>query len=177
MSRWLVDASVLLAAEDADDDNHDAAVGLLESAHPLLTLDLAFYEVSDVAIRAWHDQEAAARLRDRVAAIADDEGVMRAEPSLLERAERIAAHHGIAVYDASYVAAADASSARLVSCDIRDLVSRGLAVLPADVGDTTDADRPRQRGRGASKQVLGPTSPDVEATPTVRDADEGATRA
>jgi predicted nucleic acid-binding protein len=76
-----------------------------------------------------------------VAAIADDGGVIRAEPSLLERAERIAAHHGIALYDASYVAAADASSARLVSCDIRDLVSRDLAVLPADVRTATGADR------------------------------------
>ena len=118
MTPWLVDASVLLAAEDADDDNHDAAVELLEAAHPLLTLDLAFYEVSNVAIRAWHDQEAAGRLRSMVAAIADDGGVIRAEPSLLERAERIAANHGIAVYDASYVAAADVASARLVSCDL-----------------------------------------------------------
>lgn len=142
---WLVDAGVLLASEDADDDNHDAAVRLLESAHPLLTLDLASYEVSNVAIRAWHDQQAAARLRSRVAAIADDGGVIRAEPSLLERAERIAAHHGIAVHDAGYVAAADASSARLVSCDIRDLVSRGLAVLPADACTTVEADRPTRR--------------------------------
>jgi predicted nucleic acid-binding protein len=142
MTPWLVDASVLLAAEDADDGNHDAAVELLEAAHPLLTLDLAFYEVSNVALRAWHDQEAADRLRNRVAAIADDRGVIRSEPSLLERAERIAVDHGIAVYDASYVAAADASSARLVSCDIRDLVPRGLAVLPADVRTATDTDRP-----------------------------------
>jgi predicted nucleic acid-binding protein len=138
---WLVDASVLLAAEDADDDNHDAAVELLEAAHPLLTLDLAFYEVSNVAIRAWHDQKAAGRLRSMVAAIADDGGVIRAGPSLLEHAERVAAHHGIAVYDASYVAAAEASSARLVSCDLRDLVSRDLAVLPADLRTDAETDR------------------------------------
>lgn len=143
MTRWLVDASVLLAAEDADDDNHDAAVGLLEAAHPLLTLDLAFYEVSNVALRAWHDQAAARRLRSRVEAIADDGGVIRAEPSLLDRAERIAAQHDIAVYDASYVAAADASAARLVSCDFRDLVSRGLAVLPVDVMAATETHRPQ----------------------------------
>lgn len=142
MTRWLVDASVLLAAEDADDDNHDAAVVLLEAADPLLTLDLAFYEVSNVAICAWQDPAAAVRLRARVAAIADDGGVLRAEPSLLERAERLAARHGIAVYDAAYVAAADVSSARLVSCDIRDLVSLGLAVLPADVPTATETDRP-----------------------------------
>jgi predicted nucleic acid-binding protein len=98
--------------------------------------------VSNVAIRVWQDPAAAVRLRARVAAIADDGGVIRAEPSLLERAERIAARHGIAVCDASYVAAADVSSARLVSCDIRDLVSRGLAVLPADVPAAPETDWP-----------------------------------
>jgi predicted nucleic acid-binding protein len=174
---WLVDASVLLAAEDADDVNHDAAVELLEAAHPLLTLDLAFYEVSNVAVRAWHDHEAAGRLRSRVAAIADEGGVIRAEPSLLERAERIAAHHAIAVYDAAYVAAADASSARLVSCDIRDLVSRGLAVLPADARVATKTDQPQSRAHDDTKPVAGPTPPDAEAASTARDADEGGTRA
>lgn len=142
MTPWLVDASVLLAAEDADDDNHGAAVELLEATHPLLTLDLAFYEVSNVAIRAWHDEEAALRLRSMVAAIAEDGGVIRAEPALLERAERIATDHGIAVYDASYVAAAEVWSAHLVSCDVRDLVSRDLAVLPADLRRPPETDRP-----------------------------------
>jgi predicted nucleic acid-binding protein len=159
---WLVDASVLLAAEDADDDNHDAAVELLEAAHPLLTLDLAYYEVSNVAVRAWHDQDAAGRLRSRVEAIADEGGVIRAEPSLLARAEEIAVDHGIAVYDASYVAAADVSSARLVSCDIRDLVSRDLAVLPADVRTATEADRPQPRAHDDTEPLLGPTSPNAE---------------
>lgn len=177
MTRWLVDASVLLAAEDADDDNHGAAVELLEAAHPLLTLDLAFYEVGNVALRAWRDLEASGRLRSRVAAIADDGGVIRAEPSLLENAERIAVRHDIAVYDASYVAAADASSARLVSCDIRDLVSRGLAVLPADVLTATRTDRPQLRAHDDTEPVPGPTSPDAEAASTVADADEGGTRA
>ncbi len=156
MTPWLVDASVLLAAEDADDDNHDAAVELLEAADPLLTLDLAFYEVSNVAVRAWHDDAAAGRLRSRIAAIADDGGVIRAQPSLLERAERIAAQHGIAVYDAAYVAAADASSARLVSCDIRDLVSRGLAILPADVPGAKEGDGPQPDADGDTEPVAGP---------------------
>jgi predicted nucleic acid-binding protein len=98
--------------------------------------------VSNVAVCAWPDREAADRVRSMVAAIADDGGVVRAEPSLLEHGERIAAHHGIAVYDASYVAAAGASSARLASCDRRDLVSGGFAVLPANVHTATEADRP-----------------------------------
>jgi predicted nucleic acid-binding protein len=176
VTRWLVDASVLLAAEDADDDNHAAAVELLEAAYPLLTLDLAFYEVSNVALRAWHDQEAAGRLRSRVAAIADDGGVIRAEPSLLERAERIAAHHAIAVYDAAYVAAADASSACLASCDIRDLVSRGLAVVPADALTATETDLPKGPKTTPSPSP-GPAPQGAEPASPMADADEGGTRA
>lgn len=153
MIRWLIDASVLLAAEDPGDVNHDAAVELLESSDPLLTLDLALYEVSNVAVHAWRDHSAADRLRSRISAIADEGGVVRAQPSLLEIAERIAIQHDIAVYDASYVAAADASSARLVSCDIRDLVSRGLAVRPADAVMVTETDRGRSIGDDQDSQT------------------------
>ncbi|MHB1975065.1 MAG: hypothetical protein ACYCR4_12425 [Acidimicrobiales bacterium] len=38
----------------------------------------------------------------------------------------------LAFYDAAYVAAARESGGTLVSCDVRDLVSRGLACLPRD---------------------------------------------
>jgi predicted nucleic acid-binding protein len=146
VNRWLVDASVLLAAEDPDDENHDAAVGLLEASDPLLTLDLALYEAGNVALRAWRDEDAAVRLRRRLAAIADDGGMVRGEPSLLERAERLAAEHDISVYDAAYVAAASTSVARLVSCDVRDLVSRGLAVLPAEALEAAEAAEPPTTG-------------------------------
>jgi predicted nucleic acid-binding protein len=157
LTRWLVDASVLLAAEDPADDNHEAAAALLESADPLITLDLALYEASNVAMRAWKDRDAADRLRSRFAAIADDAGIIRVEPSLLERAERIAVQQDIAVYDASYVAAADAASARLVSCDIRDLVSRGLAILPAHVVIAEEADAPRSMAGDETAPVVDST--------------------
>ena len=39
--------------------------------------------------------------------------------------------HGMSVHDAAYIAAARAMNGRLVSCDERDLVSKGLACLPA----------------------------------------------
>jgi predicted nucleic acid-binding protein len=38
----------------------------------------------------------------------------------------------ISVYDAAYVAAADECGHHIVSCDERDLVSKGLAVLPTN---------------------------------------------
>jgi predicted nucleic acid-binding protein len=134
LSLWLLDASVLLASEDADDEHCEDAVKLLGDKDPLATLDLAFYEVSNVAVRAWRDQAAADRLRERVVALAEDGGLVRADSSLLSSAVAIAEDHGISVYDAAYVAAARRAGAQLVSCDVRDLVSRGLACLPGDAG-------------------------------------------
>ncbi len=132
MNLWLLDASTLLASEDPDDDHHRDSRRLLEGNDPLATLDLAFYEVTNVAICAWHDSSAAQRLRSRVAAVGDDGGVVRADAALLESAVGIADENGITVYNATYVAAARALGGQLVSCDVHDLVSRGLALLPGD---------------------------------------------
>lgn len=86
--------------------------------------------MTNVAVRSWRDQPSARRLRSRVTAVADDAGLVRVDTHLLEDAAAIADEHGISVYDAAYVAAARVVSGRLVSCDVGDLVSRGLAVLP-----------------------------------------------
>jgi predicted nucleic acid-binding protein len=129
---WLLDASVLLACEDADDTHHAAARQLLTGPDSLATLDLALYEVTNVAVSAWKDHTAARRLCGLIGALAGDAGMIRAEPSLLEAAADLALTHGLSAYDAAYVAAAAAAGARLVSCDVRDLVSRGLAELPSD---------------------------------------------
>jgi predicted nucleic acid-binding protein len=128
----VVDASVLLASEDTDDANHAHAARLLEGSGPLATLDLALYEVTNVAVCAWRDGAAARRLGERIAALADDGGLVRIEASLMDSAAHIALEHGISVYDASYVAGARACGAQLVSCNVRDLVWRGLALLPVD---------------------------------------------
>lgn len=140
MNLWFVDASVLLASEDTDDANHGDAGRLLGGRDPLATLELVFYEVTNVAVRAWRDLPAADRLRERVAAVGDDGGLIRAGPALLAQAAALADEHGISVYDAAYVAAARASGGELVSCDQRDLVSRGLARLPGTI--PTSAARP-----------------------------------
>ncbi len=130
MRFWFIDASVLLAREDADDDQHEAARELLAGDASLATLDLAYYEVGNVAVRAWRDVQAAARLQGIVAAIATDGGLVRAEETLIAHAVRIADTEGLSVYDAGYVAGAASAGAQLVSCDLRDLVNRGLAVTP-----------------------------------------------
>jgi predicted nucleic acid-binding protein len=136
---WLLDASVLLAAEDHDDSNHADAARLLEGPDGLATLDLALYEVTTVAITAWQDRAAAARLSDRVTAIADDAGLIRSDAALMAAAADTALRHGISVYDAAYVAAALSIGACLVSCDLRDLVAPGLAVLPRDALEAAEA--------------------------------------
>jgi len=132
LNLWFLDSSVLLASEDRDDENHRDARRLLGGRDPLATLDLALYEVTNVAVRAWRDLAAAHRLRERVTAVADDGGLVCANAALVGDAAAVAEEHGISVYDAAYVAAARLSGGELVSCDLRDLVSRGLARLPRD---------------------------------------------
>lgn len=83
MNLWFLDASILLASEDPDDEHHGDARRLLEGGDPLATLDLAFYEVTNVAVRSWRDHSPAHRLRERVTAVSDDGGLVRAEASLL----------------------------------------------------------------------------------------------
>lgn len=132
MTTLFLDASVLLAAFDPEDDHHEPSRILLENSEmTLATLDLARYEVANVAVRAWRAPESVGPLLAAVERIADDGGVIASRSSLLNRAAELAEYHTISVYDAAYVAAAGEADRRLVSCDERDLASKGLAVFPA----------------------------------------------
>ncbi len=132
MTTLLLDASVLLAAFDPEDEHHDPARALLEDDEATLaTLDLARYEVTNVAVRAWRAPETVSSLLAVIEKLADDGGVLPSANTLLARAAEIAERHAISVYDAAYAAAAEDTGHRLVSCDERDLVPKGLAVLPA----------------------------------------------
>ena len=132
MSGWLLDASALLAAEDPDDPHHPAAQRLVTGAAPLTTIDLVFWETANVALRSWRSPAKATRLRRLVATIDDAGRLVRADEPLVGLAAAIAEDHGLSAYDAAYVAGARRTDSTLVSCDIRDLVSRGLAVTPTD---------------------------------------------
>lgn len=133
MTTLLLDASVLLAAFDPEDDHHESARTLLEDEDSTLaTLDLARYEVANVAVRAWRAPDSVTPLLAVVERLADDGGVVPSTGTLLTRAAEIAERHTISVYDAAYAAAANEGGHRLVSCDERDLVSKDLAALPAD---------------------------------------------
>ena len=139
MTTLLLDASVLLAAFDPDDDHHKEARALLEDEEvTLATLDLSRYEVTNVAIRAWRAPGSVAPLLSAIDRIAEDGGVLASETGLLTRAAELAERHSISAYDAAYAAAAIEMGLRLISCDKRDLVSRRLATLPA----AAKSDRP-----------------------------------
>lgn len=125
-----LDASVLLATEDTDDREHQAALALLRSGD-LATLELALYEATNVAIVRWEDLEAADRLAKRIWAIAEFGTLVRVDRQLGTEVAQLATEHGLSAYDAGYVAAARRLGVTLASCDERDLVRRGLAALPS----------------------------------------------
>src|SRR4029077_1537325 len=105
---------------------------LLDTETTLATLDLARYEVASVVVRAWRAPESVAPLLAAVEQLANDGGILASTSSLLTLAAELAERHTISVYDAAYVAAASEADRRLISCDERDLVSKGLAAFPAN---------------------------------------------
>ena len=128
----LVDAGVLLASEDSADAHHEDAVALLGAGIPLATIDLAAYEVTNVAEVRWRDPAAGERLRERIWLIAAFGRLVRVDRRLADLAAQIARERELSGYDAAYVAAADTLGVTLASCDERDLVRPGLAALPRD---------------------------------------------
>jgi predicted nucleic acid-binding protein len=130
----LLDASVWLAAADGADAHHRASRKLLESVadkgYALAALDLTLYEVASIAVLRWGSPVEAERIVEFVASSCATT-LERADPELLSAAGRIADEFRITVYDAAYVAAARRRGWRLISVDVADLVSKGLAELPS----------------------------------------------
>ena len=144
MSTLLLDASVILAAIDSDDDLHGPAREILiDGAVTLATLDLVRYEVANVAIRAWRAPDRVSPLLEAIDRISTDGGVLPSTTALLTGASQLAEEHAISVYDAAYVAAASQTGGTLVSCDVRDLIGKGLARSPADAHGESDSDGPQ----------------------------------
>jgi predicted nucleic acid-binding protein len=126
----LLDASIWVAAATPDDDWSEASGGLVRRPpRPLAALDLTLYEVANVVGVREGDRAGARtvasvvrrRCRDRIVAF---------DAGLFDGALELAAEHGLSAYDAAYVAAARRNGWQLVSIDVRDLVSKGLAVTP-----------------------------------------------
>lgn len=128
----LLDASVWAAVFDPADRFHRSARSIvLDVDHPLAALDLTLYEIANVlgVKRRLPDQA-----RDIAQFVVDRCGssLVKVDPWFLASACRLAREHDLTAYDAAYVAAAERQRWQLVSLDIRDLVSKGLAVTPAD---------------------------------------------
>lgn len=126
----LLDASVWIASKDPDDRYFSTARPLvLESDEPLAALDLTLYEVGNVVGVQWRLPREAHEVCQTIVRACGDR-VAGIDVSLIDSALEIAAEHGLTVYDAAYVAAARRHGWTLVSADIADLVSKGLAVAP-----------------------------------------------
>jgi predicted nucleic acid-binding protein len=126
----LLDASVFLAAWDVDDASRAEALGVvLDTDRPAGALDLTMYEVANAIGARCGDRAGAARVCRSIERRCQD-NLVRVERDLIEAALDLAIEHGLTSYDAAYVAAARRHGWTLVSLDVRDLVSKGLAITP-----------------------------------------------
>lgn len=126
----LVDASVWVSLVERESPHREAAANLIRNGVGALgALDLTLYEIGNAVGVKQGDAAEAGRVvrlllrscRSRLLAI---------DAELLGSALGLAGEHGLTVYDAAYVAAARRNGWQLVSLDVRDLVSKGLAVTP-----------------------------------------------
>jgi predicted nucleic acid-binding protein len=128
-SALLLDAGVWIAAGDPSDRFCVASRAiLLDFDQSLAALDLTLYEVANVAVREGKPE--AARHLARTIVTRCDRRLATIDEELAAEAARVAAEHGLSAYDAAYVAVGRNHGWKLVSTDIRDLVSKGLAVTP-----------------------------------------------
>jgi len=126
----LLDASVWIAAKDEKDRYFEFARPLvLDAACQVAALDLTLYEVAN-GLGARRGHRVAAAELCRLIAARCAETMHSVDVRLIESALDLAAEHGLTAYDAAYVAAARRHDWTLVSADIADLVSKGLAVAP-----------------------------------------------
>jgi predicted nucleic acid-binding protein len=126
----LLDAGVWVAAKDADDRYYDVARGLVfDVTVPVAALDLTIYEVANVVGSRWGRPDVARELCRSIPKRCDDL-VLAVDVDLVDAAVDVAAEYDLTAYDAAYVAAARRHGWTLVSADIADLVSKGLAVAP-----------------------------------------------
>ena len=126
----LVDASVWgNLAEPGDRFHRDSRDLLIDSNATLAALDLTLYEVAN-AVGVKMGQPKRAHWLSELVEARCAERLVRVDPRLVAAAADVAAEHALTAYDAAYVAAARENDWQLVSLDMRDLVSKGLAVTP-----------------------------------------------
>lgn len=126
----MLDASVWVGARDPQDRYHPHARSIvLDFNRPAAALDLTLYEIAN-AMGAKRKQWAEARYLTQTLATRCGDDIVAVEGELIDRALEVAAEHDLTAYDAAYVAVARRNGWTLVSADVADLVSTGLAVAP-----------------------------------------------
>jgi predicted nucleic acid-binding protein len=125
----LLDASVWVAAGVPAHPSHDTAAPLVRGGTAVTALDLTLYEVVNVVARQYRQPDQAQGIAHAILRTCGEE-LARVDDAFGEEAVRVASAHGLTVYNAAYVSAARRNGWQLVSLDIRDLVSKGLAVTP-----------------------------------------------
>ena len=126
----LVDASVWVLLREPEDRYYTAAQSLVrDPALPLAALDLTLYEIANV-VGARKGKVDDARYMTQVVLTRCRDRLVPIDAELVDSALGLASEHGLTAYDAAYVATARRFGWTLVSTDIADLVSKGLAVTP-----------------------------------------------
>jgi len=126
----LVDASAWVTLVDSASPYREATASMIHrQARSLGALDLTLYEIANaIGVKQGNPGEAGKILR--LVDVSCRDRILAVDRDLLDSALEVAAEHGLTAYDAAYVAAARRHGWTLVSTDIRDLVSKGLAVTP-----------------------------------------------
>ncbi len=126
----LIDASVWASLAAPGERFHAEAKELLvESQTGLAALDFTLLEVANAVGVKMGQPQRARRLFDLMTTRCQ-ERLVQLDPDLAVSAVELGARHSLSAYDAAYVAVADRYGWTLVSADVADLVSKGLAVTP-----------------------------------------------
>jgi predicted nucleic acid-binding protein len=126
----LLDSGVWIASWGQEEAFTEAAREVIEDiGRPTAAMDLTLYEVANTIAARRGDATGAAFICRSIYMRCNHE-LVRVDPQLVEATADIAVEHGLTSYDAAYVAVARSHHWTLVSTDIRDLVSRGLAITP-----------------------------------------------
>jgi predicted nucleic acid-binding protein len=127
---YLLDSSVWVAARSPEERFAEAARELvLDAGRRTAALDLTLYEVAN-AIGAKRGDALGAARACRSIELRCGRDFVRVDAGLMEATADLAADHGLTAYDAAYVTVARRYDWQLVSTDVEDLVSRGLAITP-----------------------------------------------
>jgi predicted nucleic acid-binding protein len=127
---YLLDSSVWVAARSPKERFSQASRELvLDAQRRTAALDLTLYEVANAIAAKRGDAIGAARAC-RSIELRCGRDFVRVDAGLMEATADLALEHGLTSYDAAYVAVARRYDWQLVSTDVADLVSRGLAITP-----------------------------------------------